>query len=164
MKFDDGFLLGDMAAYFGHDIRRISHALKVFGFAKTIAAGENLGEAETRVLLAAAALHDIGIKNAEKKYGSSDGKCQELEGPPVVRKILARRSYGAAFTDRVCFLVGHHHTYGEIDGPDFQILVEADFLVNISEDGLSADAAAAVGQKIFKTATGKKLLNKIYGV
>ena len=32
---------------------------------------------------------------------------------------------------RVEYLVGHHHTYKDIDGLDYQILVEADFLVNI---------------------------------
>ena len=34
-------------------------------------------------------------------------------------------------TERVAYLIGHHHTYDKIEGMDYQILVEADFLVNI---------------------------------
>lgn len=37
------------------------------------------------------------------------------------------------------YLVGHHHTYKDIDGLDYQILVEADFLVNYFEDGLDKE-------------------------
>jgi hypothetical protein len=49
-----------------------------------------------------------------------------------------------------------------MDGLDYQILVEADFLVNIYEDQLSEDAIDSVYRKIFKTDTGKKLLKEIY--
>lgn len=37
--------------------------------------------------------------------------------------------------ERVSYLVGHHHTYDHIDGMDYQILVEVDFLVNFNENG-----------------------------
>jgi hypothetical protein len=41
--------------------------------------------------------------------------------------MLGRLGFGAALVERVCYLVGHHHTYTNIDGPDYQILVEAGF-------------------------------------
>ncbi len=63
---------------------------------------------------------------------------------------------------RVCYLIGHHHTYHDIDGLDYQILVEADFLVNIYEDNIPADHAKIVRGKIFRTATGKKLLDEMF--
>ena len=44
-------------------------------------------------------------------------------------------------SERVQYLIAHHHTYNNIDEIDYQILVEADFLVNIMEDGLSKEAA-----------------------
>lgn len=86
----------------------------------------------------AAVLHDIGIKISEEKYQSSAGKYQELEGPPVAAVILKKLEFPAPVTERVAYLIGHHHTYDKIEGMDYQILVEADFLVNINEDGLTA--------------------------
>ncbi|SFC30270.1 hypothetical protein SAMN05421842_10294 [Clostridium uliginosum] len=57
--------------------------------------------------------------------------------------------------DRVCFLVGHHHTYSNIDNIDYQILVEADFLVNLYEDNFGINAVESTYKKIFKTENGK---------
>ena len=53
--------------------------------------------------------------------------------------------------------MGHHHTYTDIQGLDYQILVEADFLVNLYEDSSPPEAQRAAYQKIFKTETGKRL-------
>jgi hypothetical protein len=60
-------------------------------------------------------------------------------------------------------MIGNHHSYKNIDGLDFQILVEADFLVNIYEDNLDKGAIESIRKKIFKTATGLKILNSMYG-
>ena len=38
--------------------------------------------------------------------------------------------------ERICYLIGHHHTYKDVDGADYQLLLEADFLVNAYEDAL----------------------------
>ncbi|MBM6968693.1 MAG: phosphohydrolase, partial [Pseudoramibacter alactolyticus] len=53
-------------------------------------------------------------------------------------------------------------TYTAIDGRDYQILVEADFLVNLYENAASADAVASARQRIFKTATGLALLDALF--
>ena len=37
--------------------------------------------------------------------------------------------------NRIIFLVAHHHTFQEVDGIDYQILLEADYLVNADESG-----------------------------
>ena len=64
---------------------------------------------------------------------------------------------------RVCFeKYGSHHTYVGIDGADYQILVEADFLVNIFENGMAQEAARKIRDNIFKTKTGRKLLTDLY--
>ena len=70
--------------------------------------------------------------------------------------------YDDAFIDRVCFLIAHHHTYDQVDGLDYQILLEADFLVNAYEESLSPDAIATVRDKLFKTASGRRLVDTIY--
>ena len=59
-------------------------------------------------------------------------------------------------------MVGHHHTYENIDGLDYQILLEADFLVNGDEMNADNKTIAAMKNKVFKTATGIKLLEYIY--
>lgn len=64
--------------------------------------------------------------------------------------------------DRVCYLVGHHHTYTEIDGLDYQILIEADFLVNLYEDGVDQKAVRAAYDRIFKTDTGRDVCRLMF--
>ena len=113
-------VLNEMTGYFGTDIRRINHALKVYGFASAICRSENLDAPTIQVVEIAAILHDIGIPESEKKYGSCIGKYQEIEGPPVARAILEKLRVAHATIDRICFLIGHHHTYTKIDNTDFQ--------------------------------------------
>ena len=151
-----------MVDYFAGDIRRINHLLKVYGLAKTIGELEGL-PAETQTVLEIASLtHDIGIKVSEIKYRSAAGHYQQIEGPAEARTLLTPLGIGAQAVERVCWLIAHHHTYDDIQGADYQILVEADFLVNIHEDGMSREAAEAVEKRIFRTAAGTALLRSLY--
>ncbi|WP_434084515.1 hypothetical protein [Lacrimispora xylanisolvens] len=70
--------------------------------------------------------------------------------------------YSPEEIDRICWLVGHHHTYKNIEGKDYQILVEADFLVNAWEDGMSREAVENVRKKIFATAAGIRMFETMY--
>lgn len=99
-----------------------------------------------------------------KKYGSSDGKYQEELGPDEARPMLTTLGYDEDFINRVCYLIGHHHTYENMDGLDYQILVEADFLVNMYEDALSLDSIKAAYKRIFRTETGKKYCREMFGI
>ena len=159
---ETGKVIEAAIAYFENDIRRISHLLKVYGFAKAIGEKEQLDLFTMECLETAAVLHDIGIKISEEKYQSSAGKYQELEGPHEAEKLLAALGYEKTFIDKVCYLVGHHHTYGNIDTLPYQILVEADFLVNLYEDDSSRSAAEQAYDKIFRTNTGKNLLKIMF--
>jgi HD superfamily phosphodiesterase len=109
-----------------------------------------------------ALLHDIGIHEAEKKYNSTAGNYQQIEGPPLARQILSDLAVPADIIDRVCFITGNHHTYNKIDGLDFQVLVEADFLVNIYEDEMNQEAVESVLGKVFRTETGRNLAKCMY--
>ncbi len=157
-----GKVMAAMIEFFGQDARRIHHFLKVYGFARAIALGEGVDEGLMRVIELAALTHDIGIKPSEGKYGSSAGHYQELEGPAPARELLLNAGCGAEDAERVCWLIAHHHTYTDIQGLDYRILVEADFLVNIYEDEIGPDAVASVRERIFRTATGLKFLHQIY--
>ncbi len=156
-------LIENMIAYYSEDPKRIQHFLKVRAFANIIGNAEKLDQDILEILDVAAVVHDIGIKIAEQKYGDSSGKLQEQEGPAIASKLLASIGYGQALIDRVCYLVGHHHTYKDIEGLDYQILVEADFLVNIYEGNYTRDATQAVYDRIFKTERGKWLCRQLYG-
>jgi HD superfamily phosphodiesterase len=151
-----------MVGYFGHDTKRINHALKVFAFSRIITSHESPDAGMQEIIAYTALLHDIGILEAERKYKSSLGKYQQIEGPPVARQILTDLGIPAPIIDRVCFITAHHHTYSKIDGIDFQIIVEADFLVNIFEDDLGREAIESIGARIVKTESGKNLLRTMY--
>lgn len=153
-----------MIEYYTGDVKRINHFLKVYSFCKAIGNGENLDKTTQYTLEIAGIVHDIGIKISEEKYNSSAGKYQELEGPSQAEELLTELNVDRNIIERVCFLVGHHHTYNSVDGIDYQILIEADFLVNAFEDNLSIPAIKNMKDKIFRTNTGIKILRQLYGV
>ena len=142
------------------DSRRIQHFCKVHSYAKLIAETENVDEKCLFTLEAAALTHDIGIHLCEEKYENCNGKLQEKEGPAAARQMLTEcGTYPDAVIDRVCYLIGHHHTYNNIDGLDYQILVEADFLVNSYEGQKKEDTIAAFCKNVFRTPSGIRLLS-----
>lgn len=162
MDKQDRKLIEKMMEYYAGDPKRVQHFLKVYEFAKLIGDAEALDAETMHILRTAAIVHDIGIKISEEKYGSSSGKYQEKEGPAVAEPMLLALGYDEAVIDRVLFLIAHHHTYNEIEGLDYQILVEADFLVNLFEDGSSRETAETVQKNIFKTKTGTHYLSNLF--
>ena len=153
-----------MTEWFAKDPKRIQHFVKVHSFAKRIGIGEMLEEKEQFILEAAALTHDIGIRPGEEKYGRCDGKIQEQEGPDAVRQLLKELDFAPDEIERIAWLVGHHHTYENIRQRDYQILVEADFLVNYYEDGIEREQIQKSCRKIFHTETGIRLCETMYGV
>ncbi|MGN0282874.1 MAG: HD domain-containing protein, partial [Prevotella sp.] len=121
---------------------------------------------ETQFILESAALvHDIGIRASERKYGHQNGKLQEQEGPAVAQELLARLGgYTDQQIERICWLVAHHHTYHVCEDLDYQILIEADILVNLYEDNVSTDAVCAVHRNIFRTESGTRMLETMFGI
>jgi len=154
-----------MTEFNSGDPKRIQHLLKVFEFAHVIGIKEGLDVKMLRILDMASIMHDIGIRPSEEKYGRCDGKLQEQEGPAYVRKMLAEfPEVTEDETERVCYLTAHHHTYDNVDGIDYRILLEADFLVNAFEDAIDKDAIIHFRDKVFETKTGLHLINTMFGV
>ncbi len=151
-----------MCEYMAGDVVRINHFMKVHSFAKIIGEAEGLDERTQELLEAAAYVHDIGIRNSEKKYGSSSGYYQQIEGPGEAEKLLRSCGYDDGFIERVKYLVSRHHKYVNIDGADCQILIEADFIVNVYEDGISRETIHDICEKIFKTECGKEIMRRLY--
>ena len=124
-------IIEEMKDVFGDDQPRIDHALKVLDYAETILRSEPGSES---VVIAAAILHDIGIREAERKHGSSAGRFQEIEGPPIAKEILGRLGLDADDIEHVCRIVGSHHSAGDIDTPEFRIIWDSDWLVNLPDN------------------------------
>ncbi len=165
MNMQTAKLMTAMIHYDSGDTRRIQHFVKVHDLAATIGVLEGLDEQTQRILEAAAILHDIGIHLSEQKYGSSSGLYQEMEGPAEAEKLLrALGGYSEEEIERIQYLIGHHHTYTGIDGMDYQILVEADFLVNLYEDSSPRSAILAARERIFRTDTGLRILDDMFAV
>ncbi len=155
-------VMQEMINYFGKDAVRINHALKVFDYASLIAYHENISPEIQKIIRFTALLHDIGIKEAEKKYNSSAAVYQHKEGPPVAEKILSSAGVDKKNTERCCFIIANHHNYSMIDKIDFQIIAEADFIVNVFEDSINKEAVKNIYEKIFQTESGKNILKSMY--
>lgn len=140
---------------------RTHHFIKVYGFAHIIAVGEGLQEKD--MLLITALLHDSGIRTSLEKYGDAAGPHQEAEGRIIAREILQNAGITEdAFIESVCHIIGGHHTYKGIDSLEYQIIVEADFLVNFHEGEYQKEKIERVYESIFKTETGRRLCRAMY--
>lgn len=157
-------LILEMVKFNSGNARRIQHFIKVYEFSRLIGEMEQISEIDMKTLEAAAIVHDIGIRVSLEKYGESDGKLQEQEGPPYAEAMLEKFGFERSVIDRVRYLVGHHHTYINIKGADYQILVEADFLVNLYENDSSKETIEGIYNDIFKTESGKELCKKMFEI
>jgi HD superfamily phosphodiesterase len=150
-----------METYFATDIGRITHAHEVTDHALNLL---EFIDADPLITLAASYLHDIGIPEAERKFGRCDGKLQEQEGPPVARMLLADVGADEQLVNPVCELVGNHHTPNAINTPEFRILWDADALVNLV--GVVVDkkptAIEAILAKALVTEAGYRMARKLY--
>lgn len=157
-------LTEEMITYYRADPKRIQHFIKVHAFAALIGRNEGLHGKKLFTLEAASIVHDIGIKRAEELYGECGGRLQEELGPPIAREMMEMLGFERDVISRVCYMVSRHHTYTDIDDEDMQILIEADFLVNLYEDDISSDGVLSAYRRIFRTESGKKICREIFGL
>lgn len=140
----------------------IQHFLKVHAFAKMIGWREGLDEDTQKTLEAAAIVHDIGILASLRVYGDDAGRHQEELGPAEAEEMLRGLGYEEETIRRVSALVGRHHTYTGVDGVDCRILIEADFLVNLYENGCGKEAVSRARESVFRTQAGLDLLDTMF--
>jgi len=155
-------VIAAMIRYDAGDPKRIHHFLKVHAFARQIGLSEQLDSSSLFTLETAAVVHDIGIKKAEELYGSSAGPYQEELGPALAEELLTSLSWPREVIDRVCYLVAHHHTYTDVDGLDYRILLEADALVNLYENASPPEVQQHFYQTVFETESGRQLCRALY--
>ena len=144
------------------NIHDIDHLLRVWSYARTIGELERL-DSETQFILEAAAItHDIACPLCREKYGNTNGKYQEAEGEPMVRRFFEDTDLRPDQIDRIAYLVAHHHTFHDIDGADYQILVEADYIANASENACSIGNIENFMQKVMKTDGARRLTKAVF--
>lgn len=152
-------MIKEMILFEEDNLNRINHFLKVYGFAKVISEMEGIDKETQDILEIAAIMHDIGMKISLERHNSSIDFYQEKEGPRKARQLMELHGVHEDKVDRVCYLIGNHKTYTNIDGIDYQILVEADFLVNIHEGKMYKDMVMHIRENVFKTKSGIYILD-----
>ena len=154
-------LLFEMEKYFAGDTKRIEHAVAVLDYAEKIQAVEG---GDPLVVKAAAILHDIGIHEAERKHGSSAGKYQEIEGPPIAEEMLSQFDIPGDVVEHIVKIIANHHSARDIDTTEFRILWDADWLVNIPEEFQNADKEKLrkIIDRTFKTSEGRRLATETF--
>jgi len=145
----------EMKRYFKTDFKRIGHAGRVARYAERIGKAE---KGNMAVILAAAYLHDIGIIEAENKYGSAAPEHHEAAGPPVARDILVKLGAQAEMIDEICDIIDHHHHPRSENSLNFKVVFDADLLENLDEKQKTEPDSPAMLEKAiesgFMTAAG----------
>ena len=154
-------LTSAMKAYFEGDAKRINHARRVTEYAEELLKREG---GDYLTVIGASVLHDIGIHQAQEKYGSTIGRYQEKEGPPIARRILTELGFERDQIEKICEIIAHHHSPGKITTRNFAVLYDADWLVNLREEYDIQDRGklANIIEKVFLTQGGKALAREIY--
>lgn len=154
-------IMKKMIAFSEGNVHDIDHFIKVWTYAKTIGELEQTDEETQYILEVAAITHDIACPLCRVKYGNTNGKYQEEEGAPLVTEFLSDIGMTKEQISRVAYLVGHHHTLTGIEGMDYQILIEADYIVNATESGYSRENVENFVEKIMQTGSGKEIARDI---
>lgn len=155
-------MIQKMIEFYEGNVHDIEHFLKVHSYARLIGSLEGLDRKTLDTLEIAAIVHDIACPLCREKYGNTSGANQEAESEGLLLPFLAEFDLAEEVRERVIYLVSHHHTISEIQGQDYQILIEADFLVNAAESQMSREQAETFYEKVARTETGKRLLAQLY--
>lgn len=138
-------IITNMIEYSKGNLHDINHFMKVYAYTKTIGECEKLDKNTQTVLEVPAIVHDIACPLC---WENTNGKYQE-EGEILVAEFLRDTGYSEGFINRVIFLVSQNHTLKDITGLDYQILVEADYIVNADESNHSkANINNAIEKKL----------------
>jgi uncharacterized protein len=86
----------------------------------------------------------------------------ETYAPGIIDILFKDVPAGELDVERITWLVTHHHTYTNVEGMDYQILLEADFLVNAGESEYSKQAIENFCRKVFRTEAGTHLLKSMF--
>jgi len=131
MKYLRAHLSRVLIDYFDTDNRRIEHALRVLHHSDRLL--DDYPGCDVDIVIAAALLHDIGIKVSEAELGYQDGTTQEQYGPAIAEELLDSIGFPREKTAVVKNIIGNHHSPSRYDYPELALLKAADLIVNRDE-------------------------------
>jgi len=157
-------LIAEMKGYFAENEGLINHTVAVLGYAEQIRQEEG---GDSLVVKAAAIYHDIGIPQARRVHGSSAGKYQEIEGPPIARNILDGLGLDVEKINHICRIIANHHTAHDERTTatiEFKIIWDADALVNLRKKLTGGDEQTRrrIIDERFRTATGRRIAQTLH--
>ena len=152
----------EVRRYFKGDFKRIGRAMRVARYAEQIGKEE---AGSLAVVLAAAYLHDMGVKATEGTCEGSAAGFHEEEAQPAVREILVRAGAREALIKEVCEIVGHRQHPVQEGSLNLKIFSDAVFIATLEEKQLedqteSDELARAIGRSIL-TESGRKLAGSV---
>jgi HD superfamily phosphodiesterase len=117
------------------------------------------------VILSAAYLHDIGILEAEKKYGNTKPEQHEKEGPVIAKTILQNLGAKEELIDEVCDIIVHHHHPGTDESLNFKVVYDADLLENLDEkqkeNPVGSKQLEDIIEQSFLTSSGREIAKDV---
>jgi putative nucleotidyltransferase with HDIG domain len=157
-------LIEEMKSYFGDKQRLVDHTLAVYGYANQLHKKEG---GDPLLVKAGALYHDIGIPEAKRVHGSSAGKYQEIEGPPIAQRILNKLEVTPESVDHICRIIANHHTAHDestVSTIEFQIVWDADGLVNHAKRKLGNNNKEIIQEieRLFRTPTGRQMAKELF--
>lgn len=155
-------IFAKMLDFYQGNIEDINHFIKVHAFAEMLGKLEKLDGTTQETLEIAAIVHDIACPLCREKYGNTNGNHQEAESKALLEEFLREFELPQEMLERVIYLVTHHHTYNDVQGMDYQVLLEADFLVNAGEGEKYRKHVDAFQKNVFKTISGCRFLEAMY--
>lgn len=144
------------------DMSQIGHTEAVHNFAQLLGELERYDEKRQAMLEIAALLHDIGCPNAKVKYGNTSPVNQEKEGKPKALEILASYPIDDADKTLIADVVGLHHHHKELQKMGYELLVEADLIVNILEGYYKPEQAAYYFDHLVTSKSGRDLYRNMF--
>jgi NAD-dependent DNA ligase len=152
----------EMKKYFGTDFKRIGHAAKVAGYAEKIGKKER---ANLPVILCAAYLYDIGVKNALEKYDSDEPENIQKESPVVAKELMEKLGAKEELTEEIVKMVADRSRPEKDDDLSRKILHDADMLAHMAvceqKNGVDKDEFSAKLDRLFLTPAGNELAKQV---
>ena len=163
----DNFLKDKVAVeikrFYKTDFKQISRVSRIAHHAEKIGKeeGANLG-----IILCAAYLNDIGLKQAEQKYDSREPDAVKKESLEIAAEILTRLGADTQVLEEVCRLIQIHGTADAHNVLESLILSDAQQTALLEEEHKTAPLAPAAIEDClsnrYLTASGKKNARKTF--
>ncbi|SDU50594.1 HD domain-containing protein [Desulfobacula phenolica] len=152
----------EMKRYLGTDFKSIGHAAKVANFAEKIGKKE---KANLAVVLCAAYLSDIGVKNAREKYDSEELEYIEKESPKVAGELMEKLGAKESLINEVIETIKHRNRPAQDDGINRKVLHDAGMLAHMAackeKDSVDDKKFHAKLDRLFLTAAGNELARQV---